>query len=74
MAGKIYANASDNIRFPRIKEAKAFCEARLYHAGDGVSNPVTGNPYDGDGTAEETAWDAGWQARENGDAKGSCAE
>jgi len=72
MAGQIYSG--DNGRYPKIKDARAFCAGRKHHAGDGVANPITENPFDGDGTDEETAWDLGWTARDNGDGKGNCAE
>ena len=70
MAGKHHDGANN----PCHNEvtSKAFCEARKFHGGDGITNPITGNPYTD--PALEAAWDAGWTSRENGDPVGMCAE
>jgi len=60
MAGKLCTGATTNNAFlPR--ESKAFSEGLYYrYGGTAAARPITGNPYDGDGSQLETAWDAGW--------------
>ena len=60
MAGKMCVGESTNQSY-LLKETKAFAEGLLYRAtGTAVTHPNTHNPFDGDGTTAEKAWDNGW--------------
>lgn len=59
MAGKICDG--NNASLGEIRNSRAYCEGMAYRAGgSSAGRPITGNPYDGTGTEEETAWDEGW--------------
>lgn len=62
MPGKICTgSATNNAGAANLRESKAFCEGMYYRSqGTAVAYPITGNPFDGDGSEAETAWDAGW--------------
>lgn len=59
MPGKICDGNDASLN--EIRNSKAYCEGMAYRAGGtAAGRPLTGNPYDGDGSEAETAWDAGW--------------
>ena len=61
MAGKICDG--NDASLGEIRNSRAYCEGMAYRAsGTGAGNPISDNPYDGTGTEEEAAWDAGWNA------------
>ena len=62
MSGKICTGTATNNAGPaNLRESKAFCEGMQFRSeGTAVQKPITGNPFDGDGSEAETAWDAGW--------------
>lgn len=61
MAGKI--SDGNDASLQEIRNSRAYNEGMEHRAADtATNNPITDNPYDGEGTEEETAWDAGWNA------------
>ena len=59
MAGKIYDG--NDAALLEVRNSRSFCEGMQFRGqGTAAAFPATGNPYDGEGTEEETAWDEGW--------------
>ena len=77
MAGKICTGSADGNAF-NPRESSAYCDGMAYRAsGTAAAKPKSDNPFDGDGSEAETAWDAGWDfadAAKGGaiDATGTC--
>jgi len=60
---------------PLLKESKAYCEGRAFHAGNGIANPITGNPFPDGLPTDQAAWDKGWQDRQDSVAgTGGCCQ
>ena len=72
MAGKIcVGSATNNSGASNLRSSKAFCEGLNWRAqGTAAAYPITDNPFDGDGSEAEAAWDAGWTVA-NGAAGGT---
>lgn len=59
MAGKLCDGNDASLL--EVRYSRAYCEGMQYRSGGtAAERPLTGNPYDSDGTEAETAWDAGW--------------
>lgn len=60
MAGKLCTGTARNNAL-NFRESKAYAEGLEHRAkGTAAAYPITDNPYDGDGSDTETAWDEGW--------------
>lgn len=59
MAGKLCDGNDASLL--EVRNSRAFNEGAEHRIqGASATYPITDNPYDGTGTEEETAWDAGW--------------
>lgn len=58
MAGKMLDGTTTQWDQKTIRAYNEGVEYRM--SGTAAAKPVTGNPHDGNGTTEETAWDTGW--------------
>jgi len=62
MAGKLYTGTPTNNAGPaNLRESKAFCEGMFFRSqGTAIAFPITGNPFNGDGSEAEASWNSGW--------------
>lgn len=72
MAGKMLDGTDNQWDQKTIRAYNEGVEYRM--SGTAAQKPVTGNPWDGLGVPEETAWDAGYADAAAGTIDGCCAQ